>query len=241
MSTVRALCGPWSSDAPDHPRGVRRSRDARHERARAERIGSGTHSAPRCTSPAQVASALTLGIRSSSQSSLSCVAFLARRPRGTSDTLDGARHLATPVSDRRFFDAARRLSPLRVAQDATAGGRAWCSVRGGKLDFEGCRWFDHQVVAAVTVRGVSAIDGFFAGSRLGGARVALAEGAVRHRLVAVFAGGCAPGGRLVHFPGAGVALRSAQRWLLNLAAVFQRALVEWRLSDGCRGQSTVRG
>ena len=112
---------------------------------------------------------------------------------------------------------------------------------GGKLDFAGCRWFDHQVVASVTVRGVSAIDFFFAGSRLGGARVALAEGAVRHRLVAVFAGGCAPGGRLVHFPGAGVALRSAQRWLLDLAAVFQRALVDWRLNDGCRGQSTVRG
>jgi hypothetical protein len=124
---------------------------------------------------------------------------------------------------------------------ATGGGPAWCSVRGGKLDFEGCRWFDHQVVAAVTVRGVSAIDVVFAESRLGGARVALAEGAVRHRLVAVFAGGCAPGGRLVHFPGAGVALCSAQRWLLNLAAVFQRALVEWRLNDGCRGQSTVRG
>ena len=110
--------------------------------------------------------------------------------------LDGALHLATPVSDRRFFQAEGRLSPLRVAQDATAGGRAWCSLRGGRLDFEGCRWFDHQVVAAVTVRGVSAIDGFFAGSRLGGVRVALAEGTVRHRLVAVFAGGCAPGGRL---------------------------------------------
>jgi hypothetical protein len=124
---------------------------------------------------------------------------------------------------------------------ATAGGPAWREVRGGKLDFARCRWFDHHVVAAVTVRGVSAIDVFFAESRLGGARVALAEGTVRHRLVAVFAGGCAPGGRLVHFPGAGVALRSAQRWRLNLAAVFQRALVDWRLNDGCRGQSTVRG
>lgn len=44
---------------------------------------------------------------------------------------------------------------------ATAGGPAWREVRGGKLDFEGCRWFDHRVVAAVTVRGVSPIDGSF--------------------------------------------------------------------------------
>ena len=160
--------------------------------------------------------------------------------RGANDTLDGARLLATPSatgdSSTRRADSAASSSGRAIG-----GGPAWREVRGGKLDFEGCRWFDHQVVAAVTVTGVSAIDVFFAESWLGGARVALAEGTVRHRLVAVFAGGCAPGGRLVHVPGAGVALRSAQRWLLYLAAVFQRALVDWRLNDGCRGQSTVRG
>ena len=59
---------------------------------------------------------------------------------------------------------------------ATAGGPAWREVRGGRLDFAGCRCFDHQVVAAVTLRGVSAIDGFRresagrSASRAGGGR-----------------------------------------------------------------------
>ena len=205
---------PWSSDAPDHPHGVTGGLETP---GTSNGEPSGSAPAPtraaRCTSPAQVASALTLGVQSSSQSSLSCVAFPAGQARGANDMLDGALRLATPASDWRFFQAEGRLSPLRVAQDAPPpADRRGAKRAAAKLDFEACRWFDRQMVAAVTVRGVSAMDGFFAASRPGGARVALAEGAVRHRLVAVFAGGCAPGGRRVHFPGAGVARRSVGCW-----------------------------
>ncbi len=176
--TVRALCGLGAAMLPI-THGVSGGLETPGTSTRgAERIGSRTHS----SSPVHVPSAGRVGAHARNPKQLTELLELRSIPGGSGEGRERHARRGSASRDPRqrpaILPSGAQTQPVASSSGrATAGGPAWREVRGGKLDFEGCRWFDHQVVAAVTVRGVSAIDGFFrresagrSASRAGGGR-----------------------------------------------------------------------